>query len=92
MTVLHRLRRDGVVCSDLDGEIVILDLNTSTYFSVRNSAASLLSALTEGASDVALVESLVAEYSVTPETATVDVREFLDQLAERNLLETAPPV
>ena len=40
-----RLRRDGVACSDLGSEIVILDLDTSSYYSASNSAATLVGAL-----------------------------------------------
>jgi hypothetical protein len=40
-----RLRRDGVAWSDLGDEVVILDLRSSTYFSVVDTAALLVNAL-----------------------------------------------
>lgn len=50
MTAAVRLRRDGVAWSDLGTEIVILDLRSSTYFSVRDSGAFLVTVLVDGAS------------------------------------------
>ena len=85
-----RLRRDGVACSDLGSEVVILDFASSTYFSARDSAATIAQTLVEGASPEALVEQLVSRYDVTDEDAATDVRRFLDQLTTRNLLEQVP--
>lgn len=85
-----RLRRDGVACSDLGSEVVILDLDSSAYFSARNSAATLVQTLVEGASPQALAEQLVIRYDVTPDVAAADVQRFLDQLNTRNLLEKVP--
>jgi Coenzyme PQQ synthesis protein D (PqqD) len=85
-----RLRRDGVACSDLGSEVVILDFESSVYFSARDSAATIVQTLVEGASPEALVERLVSRYDVTEEVAADDVRRFLEQLNTRNLLEQVP--
>jgi hypothetical protein len=82
-----QLRRDGVACSDLGSEIVILDLDTSSYYSASNSAAVLLGALVDGASREDLVERLVTTYDVDVDEADIDVEAFLDGLRKRNLLE-----
>jgi Coenzyme PQQ synthesis protein D (PqqD) len=89
MTAL-RLRRDGVACSDLGSEVVILDFESSTYFSARASAAVIVQTLVEGASPEALVAKLLDRYDVTTDVAAADVRRFLDQLESRNLLEQIP--
>lgn len=89
MTAL-RLRRDGVACSDLGSEVVILDLETSTYFSARDSAATLVQTLMDGATPEALVQQLTNRYDVASDVASTDVRLFLDQLTSRNLLERVP--
>src|SRR5690349_5094251 len=62
----YRLRRDGIACSDLGSEIVILDLNTSSYFAASASAAVLVNALIEGASAEDLVGRLLDSYEVAP--------------------------
>lgn len=85
MTLL-RLRRDGVACSDLGSEIVILDLDSSSFFSVADSAAIVVGALTAGASREHLIERLTETYDVQASEAAADVDAFLSDLRSRNLL------
>lgn len=87
----YRMRRDGIACSDLGSEIVILDLDTSAYFAASASAAVLVNALIEGASTDDLVGRLLNSYEVAPADAVADVEAFLGQLRTRNLLETVAP-
>ena len=84
----YRLRRDGIACSDLGSEFVILDLETSSGFARSASAAVLVHALVEGATADDLVSRLIEHYEVTTTDATADVELFLAQLRGRNLLET----
>lgn len=83
-----RLRQDGVACSDLGDEIVILDLRSSTYFSARGTGAVLVTALQSGASVDTLVGDLRAAYDVTEDVAREDVVEFVADLERRGLLES----
>jgi hypothetical protein len=87
----YRMRRDGVACSDLGSEIVILDLDTSCYFAASASAAVLVNALIEGASEEDLVGRLLDSYEVAHADAAADVEAFLMQMRTRNLLETVAP-
>ncbi len=87
----YRLRRHGIACSDLGAEIVILDLETSFYFAASASAAVLVNALIEGASEADLVDRLLAHYAVSAADATADVEAFLAQMQGRNLLDTVTP-
>lgn len=84
-----RLRRDGLSWSDLGSEIVILDLHSSSYFSVRGTAAFLVTSLVDGASPDLLVKRLVDTYDTTRDVADADVADFLAALEGRNLLEPA---
>lgn len=82
-----RLRREGLAWSDVGGETVLLDLNSSTYFSAQGSGSFLVAHLADGSTEDALVEKLVDHFEVDPETARADVLEFLKQLDERQMLE-----
>ena len=84
-----RLRRDDLAWSDAGGETVLLDLESSTYFTVRGTGSYLISRLADGVSEESLVESLVAHYDVDLDTAKSDVAEFLKQLDEHHMLESA---
>lgn len=87
----YRLRRDGLACSDLGSEIVILDLDTSSYFAASASAAILVGALIEGATTADLVDCLREQYEVPTDVAAADVEAFLAQMRRRNLLDTTAP-
>ena len=67
----------------------MLDLESSTYFTVRGTGSYLISRLADGVSEESLVESLVAHYDVDLDTAKSDVAEFLKQLDEHHMLESA---
>lgn len=84
-----QLRNDGIAMSDLGGEIVILDLRTSVYFSMRGTAAFLVAELAKGASAETLVQRLLDVYDTTEQTATTDVESFIAELRGHELLEPA---
>lgn len=71
----------------IEGQIVALDIRTSTYFAINRSGARLWSMIVQGANREALVERLVGDYDVATAQATADVDAFLNLLHERGLLE-----
>jgi hypothetical protein len=84
-----RLRSDALEWREMDGEIVALDLRTSTYFAVNASAALVWPALADGATREQLVEQLATRYSVDPGDAARDVDAFLASLESQGLLEAS---
>jgi coenzyme PQQ synthesis protein D (PqqD) len=82
-----RLRREGLVWSDVGGETVLLDLESSAYFAAKGSGSFIVNCLTDGATEDSLVERLVEHYEVDLETAKGDVSEFLRQLEANKMLE-----
>ena len=83
----YRLRRNGLTWSDLGDEVVILDLQSSTYFSARGTSTVLVHELVAGASIDTLVARIVAEYEISEDTAQKDVDAFIRQLDNCELLE-----
>lgn len=76
-------RSSHVIDRDLQGEAVLLDLNTGIYFSL-NPVGGYIWSLLDGQRTVRdIVDLVVAEYDVDPETAAEDtaalVRDFLEQ-------------
>ena len=82
-----RLRASDVTWREIDGDLVILDLRSSTYFTANASASVLMRELAEERTDAQLQASLVDEYGITPEEAEADVNSFVDSLAHAGLLE-----
>jgi hypothetical protein len=85
-----RLRADGVSWQALDDEVVILDLDSSIYFTARGTAATLLRLLESDTTEQKLVAGLLEEYDVDVATATADVKSFLATLDHHRLLAEGP--
>lgn len=82
-----RIRTDRLTWRDVDGDIVALDLETSTYFSANGTASVLLRALTDGATKEDLVGLIVKDFRVDDATAAADVDAFIQSLQELDLLD-----
>lgn len=82
-----KLRTQEVSWREIDGEMVILDLRTSTYLSANRVGTTLLNLLTEERTTDDLAAALMGEFGIDHPTAMTDTRAFLDDLASRGLLE-----
>jgi hypothetical protein len=82
-----RLRADGVVWREVEGEVIVLDLQSGTYFAVNASAGTLWQALAGGATRPALIDTLTASWSISHEQAAGDVDAFLADCVSNDLLE-----
>lgn len=85
-----KLDSQRVTWREIDGELVILDLAASTYLTTNETGTTLVKELIEERSHEELVEVLMAAFDVGPETATADVRAFVEDLGRNGLLEQAP--
>jgi hypothetical protein len=81
-----RLRSDGLTWREVDGETVLLDLESSIYLTTNRTGTFLLRQLTEERSRPDLIAALTAEYGVDEERAGGDVDMFVDMLEARHLL------
>ena len=81
-----RLRSDDLEWTEIDGEVVVLDLRESKYLSINRTGAAVWTALVEGATRDALLETLQARFDVDQPTAAEGLDAFLDVARERGLL------
>lgn len=86
---VYRLRSDEVLWSKVGDDIVMLELASSTYFTVRGSGTAIIEKLADGASEDALVEHVTGCFEVDAAIAKADVERFLKELSDKNLLTTA---
>jgi hypothetical protein len=82
----HAIRTESLSWREIDGEIVILDLQASKYLSLNGSGALIWRALTEGADDSAIVDRLSSHFEIDKQQAATDVAAFLDQCVELGLV------
>jgi hypothetical protein len=82
-----QIRAEALEWRDVEGEVVALDLRTSTYLAVNRTGAAIWPALISGTDRHELVTRLVETFGVAGEQAAADLDAFLAELAERDLLE-----
>lgn len=83
-----RLRRGVVEWREIDGEIVALEVESSTYIAANRTGGIIWQRLTEGTTPAELVDELTTRYEVEPAQARTDVVGFLAALTARGLLES----
>lgn len=86
-----RLRTEDVSRREIDGEMVVLDLRTSTYLTANRVGTLLLRLLDEPRSLDELTEALTVGFGISRSRASADAAAFLAELERRGLLEHAAP-
>lgn len=81
-----RIRTEGVTWQEIDGELVILDLQTSRYLTTNTVGALLAKHLTDERTMEDLIDFLLSSYSIDRDTAERDVQAFVAQLESKDLL------
>lgn len=84
-----RLKSDALAWRHVDGEVIAVDLRSSTYLSAAGSAAILWEALAAGTTRELLVDLLTGEFAIERDRAAVDVDAFVADLTDRKLLDEA---
>lgn len=74
----------------LDGETVLLNLETEKYFGLDRTATRMWELATDAASLEAAYDKLSDEFEVDPETLRAHFVELMEQLRENGLLHVIP--
>ncbi len=82
-----RLKTDGVKWKEVSGTIVVMDLNSSNYFAVEGSIASVWPSLAAGAVVGDLAQQISDEYEAPLDAITDDLITLLGQLLARGVVE-----
>jgi hypothetical protein len=81
-----RLRLGDLTWQELDGEIIVLDLQGSAYYQLNAPGALLWQRLVEGCRRADLEVALVERYGIDDAQAAADVDGFVADLLARRLL------
>jgi len=76
----------GVTVQVLDGEAVILDVDTGRYFGLDDASTRMWDVVTAQGSIERACVKLLEEFDVEPPRLEHDLREFVEQLAEHGLV------
>jgi hypothetical protein len=78
---------NDVVWTKLDEEVAILNSSTGTYFGLDPVGSRIWCLIAEGMGLDEVVATLLKEYQVDEARARADVKELIDQLAGKSLVE-----
>ena len=77
---------ETVLSRELDGESVILNLETECYLGLDNVGTRMWALLTTEPSIQSAFEKLLAEYDVDPDTLRQDIDRLLSELVQHGLV------
>ena len=77
---------ESVLVKEMDGEAVLLDLASETYFGLDRTAFRIWSALTSCPTVEAALEDLAREYEVDGPVLAADVLNLLETLERKGLV------
>jgi Coenzyme PQQ synthesis protein D (PqqD) len=84
-----RVNSPRVMHERIEGEVIVIDLATGSYYSLREAGAVIWTALERGAAQEEIVASLERRYEASPEQIDAAVRGLLEELAAEGLIESA---
>jgi hypothetical protein len=75
-----------VLAQEIDGETVLLDLASESFFGLDEVSTRVWQLLNEGAGREQVIETLLGEYDVERAVLEKDVSDLLDRLADAGLV------
>ncbi len=81
----HIVPSTDVICQELDGEIVILDLQQEQYFGLNETATRMWQLMSEGKTADQIVDTMLNEFEVDAVTLQRDLETLVQQLSNVSL-------
>jgi len=77
---------EGIEMADLDGEAILLDVNSGLYYGLSGVGAHIMNLIYEPTSLSDLLENMLGEFDVESAQLEKDVIVFLKEMEERQLI------
>lgn len=81
---------NNVLIRELDGESVLLNLDSETYFGLDDVGTRMILCLSDATSIQAAYDQLLEEYDVDPQTLHDDLQTLIEELQAHGLVEVIP--
>ena len=78
---------DTVFAQEVDGEMVLLDMNSENYFGLDEVGTSIWQAMQESGSLEEVYQAMLEQYEVEPEVLQKDLLDFVQKLNDSGLAE-----
>jgi hypothetical protein len=84
------IRNEEILTTNMDGEVVMMDVDQGFYFSLSSGVGASIWAVLERAVSVPeIITAVCVEYDTTPENCREDIEGFVQQLHEKELVRLA---
>jgi hypothetical protein len=81
------IRNPEVLSTDMDGEVVMMDVDQGFYFSLSSGVGAAIWSVLENPSSLdQIIAAVCAEYQTTPDDCRADIEGFVEQLHEKQLV------
>ncbi|MEA3456663.1 MAG: PqqD family protein [Campylobacterota bacterium] len=78
---------ETVFAQEVDGEMVLLDMNSENYFGLDEVGTSIWQAMQESGSLDEVYQEMLKQYEVEPEVLQKDLLDFAQKLSDSGLAE-----
>ena len=75
-----------VVCKDMDGKSVLLDLKSGGYYTLNEMGSFVWSLLEGKATPARIAQAVTESYEIDPETAEKDISDLISSLRKEGLV------
>lgn len=82
----YQINAPQVIGEVIDGEAIIVNLDSGAYYSVRDTGAELWQALEQGASPEQIITHWVASYDAAPSAIAASVQALLEEFVQEQLI------
>lgn len=81
-------RNNDFVFNEVDGELVMMNLENGAYVSLNESGKSIWHILETPKNANEIIELLLQEFEVSPEVCSLEVHDFLAKMLDKNVVIT----
>ncbi|HYZ79488.1 MAG TPA: PqqD family protein [Gaiellaceae bacterium] len=86
MTTCFRVNSPNVIHETIEGEVILIDLKTGTYYSLRETGAAIWEAIDRGAGLDEIEGALELRYDGSPDEMREAVRKLVGELEREGLI------
>jgi len=81
------VRKEDVLASEMDGELVMMSVTQGKYFSIGQSGVAIWRLLDQERTVTEIIQLLIEQYEVDEETCRKEVTRFVELLIQKELVE-----
>jgi coenzyme PQQ synthesis protein D (PqqD) len=86
MKMQHRVNSPDVIYETIEGEVILIDLKTGTYYSLRGVGAAIWQGIVAGADDERIVVELRRRYDAAEDQTAAAVQRLIGELERESLI------